>query len=370
MRMLQSILLPTNLRPASDDVVKTAIRLASPFGSQVTLLHVVETPPSIPPAMILREELHADAALRSIAEELAARKVTVAASSVATGSPADAIVRKAQEIDADLILMCAWESNQTDRLSVGPTATVVLEHAPQPVLLVRPGEPLPRFRKILCPVDQSGASARGLQNAVRLAGVFGREVVALTVVPKVSWLSAAAETGQLADAMTEHEIKWRSEFETFLETIDLENVKVTREVRFGVPHQQIVAAAQDHQPDVIIMGATGRTGLLRVLLGSTTRHVLQQLPSSLLVVKEQDVVEELFEEDIRTMDLLMEEARGLMDSKSYLAATVRFRQVLGCNPFHVAAVEGLAEAHKRLGHHREADYYHRRAEKLRHASYV
>lgn len=366
MRMLQSILLATDFRPASQDAVRAAIRLASAFGSHVTLLHVVETV-STSLAALQQEQSHAEAALHEVAGELAAQKVSVAGSLIVTGPAADTIVRKAHEIDADLIVMGAGEMRPSDRFPVGPVVASVLERASVPVLAIRPGEPHPRFRRILCPVDQSGASARGVRNAVRLARVFGGEIVILTVVPPVSWLAAVAETGHLADARTEHEIKWRDEFERFIKGIDFETAVVTKEVRYGAPHEQIVAAAQEHQADVLLMGATGRTGLVRVLLGNTTRRVLQRLPCSLLVVKEDEVVEELFDEDLSIINMVMEEARGLVAAGSYPAALTRYRQVLGRNPFHLAALEGLGETHRRLGHHREAEFYQHRADRLRQA---
>jgi len=45
----------------------------------------------------------------------------------------------------------------------------------------------------------------------------------------------------------------------------------------GVPHEQIIAAAQKYSADLIVMGATGRSGLVRDLLGSTPRRVLRDL---------------------------------------------------------------------------------------------
>ena len=48
-----------------------------------------------------------------------------------------------------------------------------------------------------------------------------------------------------------------------------------REFRQGSPHEQITAAARERGADLLVMGATGRTGLVRVLLGSVTRRVLR-----------------------------------------------------------------------------------------------
>lgn len=363
MRNVQSILLATDLRPASLAAANVAVQLASAFGSRVTLLHVLEPLPGWPVALHEHRQ-KTEGPLREFGHQLTEQKVQVADSLIVIGPPADTIVRKANEIDADLILIGAGERSRFDRFSVGPVATAVIEHAPQPVLAVRPGEPVARFRKILCPVDQSGASGRGLRNAIRLARALGGELVILTVVPEVSWLTAAVETGQFADAKAEYETKWRDEFTAFLANIPTHDVKATKDVRHGAPHEQIVAAVQDHQADVIIMGATGRTGLVRVLLGSTTRRVLEQLPCSLLTVKEEDVVEELFDGELRLIKLLMAEGRELLSAGAHETALAKFRLVLGHDPFNVEATTGLAEAHEKLGHLDLARYYRRRAENL------
>jgi nucleotide-binding universal stress UspA family protein len=279
--------------------------------------------------------------------------------SIAVGPPADAVVRKAQEVDADLILIGAGEQTLFERFSAGPAAEAILQRAAQPVLAVRPGGPTTLFQTILCPVDQSAASRRGLDNAVRLARAFGGALVVLGVVPEVSRLAAAVETGVLAGAVAEHVRRWRDEFERFLGG-EGPGVSWEKEVRQGVPHEEIVAAARDHQADLIVMGSTGRTGLARVLMGSVTRRVLHQLPCSLLTVKEEDVVEELLEEDVRHIQRLMAEGRGLATDDCAAAAS-KYRQVLAYDPFHLPALAGLAGCLDRLGRAEEAARYRRRA---------
>lgn len=363
MRMLQSILLATDFRSASDDALNAAAKLATAFGSQVLVLHVLEHVPSTL-HQIYRRQI-GDMLLQQVLQRLTEQQVTVAQSTIRSGSLANTIVSVAQERDADLIVLGAGERKQPDGFSIGPIAEAVITHAPQPVLAVRPGDPQTQFKRILCPVDQSSASARGLRNAVRLAKVFGGEVIVLSVVPEVSWLSAAVETGEFVDAKAEHATEWVQEFERFLGVVDLSGVAWKREVRYGAPHEQIVAAAKEHGVDLIIMGATGRTGLVQVLLGSTIRRLLRGLPCSLLTVKQEDVVEELFETDIRVMALLMAEAQVFSDAGTFLPAIAKYRQVLSRDPFHVAAMEGLVSAHDKAGETEEADRYRRRLTRLR-----
>ncbi len=361
MRMLKSILLATDFRQASQEAAKVAVELAKAFGSRVTLLHVIEPAPNWP--LALHEE-GKQGPLQEVSAALVAQNVQVVESSIVVGSPANTILNKAQEMDADLILIGAGNRTGQFRFSGGPTAQTVIEQATQPVLAVRPDHPGIQFWKILCPVDQSGPSAQGLRNAIRLARQFGGELVILTVVPDVTWVTAAVETGKFADAKAEYESKWRDEFDRFLAEIPTHEVKVKIEIRQGAPHEQIIAAAQEHHSDVIIMGATGRTGLVRVLLGSTTRRVLERLPCSLLTVKEEDVMGELWQGEVRLIKQLMAEGRELTSSAQHEAALAKFRLVLAHNPFHVAATEGLVESHKKLGQDDLARYYRRRAENM------
>lgn len=365
MHMLQSILLATDFLPASHEAAQAAVRLANKYGSRVTPLHVLEPIPTWP-VTLPHEWQEATEPLEKLANHLTAQNVSVAEPVMAVGSAADQIVRKAQEVNADLIVIGAGEKTHFERLAAGPVAEAVIARASQPVLAVRPGAAPARFKKILCPVDQSPASQRGLRNAIQLAKAFDGQLLVLTVVPKVSWLSAAVETGRLAHAETEHEHRWRQEFRQFLEGIEFGRATWEQEVGHGVVDQEILAAAQRFEADVIIMGSTGRTGLVRTLLGSVTRRVLRQLPCSLLTVKEEDVVEELFEDDLRHVSLLLAEGRGLLATKSALPALAKFRQVSAHAPFNAAALEGQAEAYEHLGQAAEAERCRRRAKKVKH----
>ena len=363
MQTLQTILLATDFSPTDDDALNAAALLVTAFGSQVSVLHVLED---------FRSSIHnfhrrklGNILLQPVLKRLAEQQVTVAQSAIKSGPLANTIVSVAQEWDVDLIVLGAGDQKQPDGFAIGPIAEAVITHATQPVLAVRPGDPQPRFQRILCPVDQSSTSARGLQNAVRLAKVFGGEIIVLTVIPDVSWLTAAVETGELVDAKAEYAAEWVQEFDRFLEGVDLSGVAWKREVRSGVPHEQIVAAAKEGSVDLIIMGATGRTGLVQVLLGSTTRRLLRNLPSSLLTVKQEDVLEGLFELDVRSIAALMAEARAFSDAGTILPTIAKYRQVLSRDPFHVAAMEGLASALDKVGETAEAESYRRRLERLR-----
>jgi universal stress protein E len=345
MRMLQSILLATDFLPGMEDVGHAAVHLASAFASRVTLFHALD------PA---ENRDRAAANMRALAEQLSRQKVVVDKASLAIGSAADATIRKAQEIDADLILIGAGEETRHSH-PAGPVAQTIIQRAFQPVLAIRREEPVLEFRRILCPVDSSPVSRGGLENAIRLARTFASNLIVLSVVPEDS-------QGKIS---VEQETNWREEFNSIVQGFDFGNVAWQKEVRMGRALPEILKAAQDHRTDLIVMGSYGRSGHSLVLLGSVTRRVLQRLPCSLLAVKHEDVIEDLLEKDIRSIRQLMHEGRELLAVGHYAEAAGQFRQVLVHNPFLIGALENLAAAYTKLNRTEEALRYQRRAAALR-----
>jgi universal stress protein E len=296
MEKLKSILLATDFRSASAEAAAAAPHLASAFGAQVSLLHVADVVPTSP---IMRHEYQerASGLLQQVAAQLAAHNVAATVLPIGIGSRPEMIVRTADEVGADFILIGAGDLAAGDVFSAGSVAEAVMQHATKPVLAVRPGAVPVRFAQILCPVDHSAVSREGLRTAIRLAGAFGGVLVVLSVVPPLSWIEQAAvapplkwfaagsDPGTLARAKVAHDAEWRAEFAQFLEGVEFGDVRWAREIRQGDPQNEIIAAAKEHHADVIVMGATGRGGLRRLLMGSVARKVLRHLPCALLTVK-------------------------------------------------------------------------------------
>ncbi len=129
------------------------------------------------------------------------------------------------EIDADLIVIGAGEADRSAPFAAGPVAEAVLQHARPPVLAVRPGEPILRFQKVLCPVDLSPVSLRGLRNAIRLADAFGGSLVVLGVVPSAALMyTVVVESNVPIESVFEHEANWRRDFERSVAVLDFGKV--------------------------------------------------------------------------------------------------------------------------------------------------
>jgi nucleotide-binding universal stress UspA family protein len=84
---------------------------------------------------------------------------------------------------------------------------------------------------------------------------------------------------------------WAQELADAREELDrtaatLTNATVEKRVEVGDISGTIVRVAADAHVDVIVVGSHGRKGLERLLLGSTSEHVVRHAPCPVLVVRE------------------------------------------------------------------------------------
>ena len=141
------------------------------------------------------------------------------------------------------------------------------------------------FRRILCPVDWSDASAGALQAASALAKRFdaGLTLLHVDVVPGSAIPEALLETPRevatdLAAAPDRPLLDWKAR----AERLGAPRVEVSRSV--GTPGLEIVALARRDAYDLIVVGTHGRTGLGHLVLGSVAEEVVRHAPCPVLTV--------------------------------------------------------------------------------------
>jgi universal stress protein A len=67
---------------------------------------------------------------------------------------------------------------------------------------------------------------------------------------------------------------------------ELSGIKdMERSVLMGVPHEEIMNFAKKNKIDLIIMGTHGRSGIDRILFGSTAAQVVRYAPCPVLTVR-------------------------------------------------------------------------------------
>jgi len=162
----------------------------------------------------------------------------------------------------------------------------------------------PIYTKILVPLDGSELAAQALPRAEELARETGAQLILFRVLEDSVRLMAALPTpggmgigGAEGTTMlgvvsvTVDDEAHRQAVTDATEALDelatsLHHRKVDAkaEIDTGDPAKQIVAYADAHDVDLIVMSSHGRTGLARLAYGSVANKVLQTAPCEVMVV--------------------------------------------------------------------------------------
>ncbi|WP_117594232.1 universal stress protein [Haloprofundus halophilus] len=145
------------------------------------------------------------------------------------------------------------------------------------------------YDTILVPTDGSEAAARAVDHALLLAEATDASVHVLYVVN--------AEPDEVAVSTDERDAEnvqdsLRRFGERTLDDADERAastaVPVETSIRTGVPHEEILADADERDVDAVVMGTHGRSGLQRYLLGSVAERVVRLADCPVMTVHGDD----------------------------------------------------------------------------------
>jgi len=289
MRMIQTILYPTDFSEPAQDPFGFACLLAKTLKARLLIVHVCPPPICHGEVTARRQENGYHDLLWKDLEKIQPPDSAVRVEHLLEeGEAADTIVRVARDIPCDLIVMGTHGRTGLGRLLLGSVAEKVLRDAPCPVLTMRSPGPeakdrLPESGKvetILFPTDFSECS----QNALNLAFALTRDFKARLLVLHVATPPPFVTYGEF-EKVLDKSSGYRHELEEQLR--QCQSPECNKEFRLveGDPGNEIVQVAREAHCDLIIMGTHGRTGLGRVLMGSVAEKVLRQTPCPVLMVK-------------------------------------------------------------------------------------
>ena len=146
------------------------------------------------------------------------------------------------------------------------------------------------YQRILIATDGSELSDKAVQQGLALAALAGASVIALKVVPR--YPRSYFEGGLPVDAQDIERIEkqWDEAAHNLVEKIktvgQAQGVAVQSLIaKSDLVAEAIIAAAQKHDCDLIVMASHGRKGIQRLLLGSETQHVLTHSHVPVLVLR-------------------------------------------------------------------------------------
>jgi universal stress protein A len=141
------------------------------------------------------------------------------------------------------------------------------------------------FEKILVPVDFSQHSDEALRFAADLAGRYQASLELLHVVPTLAY---GLPEGYADPSGTRFE-SLRNDLQTELAkkaraASDAGAPRIETTVMQGHAPSEILRFAKASGCDLIVMGTHGRSGMMRVLLGSIAQYILRMAPCPVLTI--------------------------------------------------------------------------------------
>jgi len=257
----------------SAGAVREALRMAKRCGARLRVISVVsaDVEHEATVGQLLKQEVDAvHAHLAQVQEQADAAGVACETDVLLASIPDEAIVHAAEQAKSDLVVMGRRGRRGLARLMLGDITARVIGRAPCSVLVVPRAAEL-HGRHFVVATDGSRFGDAAAVTAGKLALLCGTPVTVVSVTQPSHSAERRTEAQQAVNRTV-----------SFLKQ---EGVAATGEVPHGRPDEMIVRTATQKDADLIIMGSHGRTGIERVLLGSTTERVINQTANVVLVVR-------------------------------------------------------------------------------------
>ena len=278
------ILAATDFSTRSQRALRRAGLLATESRAELTLVHVVDD--DQPSEILELERREAQRYLEEQAATMTELRSLHCNIAIVAGDPFDGILKAAEAGSVDLIVMGAHRKQLLRDIFVGTTIERVIRTGPCPVLMVNT-EVGHAYKRVLAAVDMSEPSARAIRTAMEI-GLIGDASLSLVhgfdAFAKGKMANAGIGKDQIARYVAEESLQAGTELVAFLEANNFGVDKWSLRVKEAGAVEAILEAVREVAPDLLVMGTHGRSGLVKILLGSVTESILRSVEVDVLAV--------------------------------------------------------------------------------------
>lgn len=267
---LEKLLLATDGSRFSEGAIREAINFAKICSSSLFAVSVLETNPeyeTINTKVFEKEKAEFLSHLESIKARAAKEGLSCETILYEATDTSKAIVDEASEKKIDMIVIGRRGRKGLLKMLMGEVAAKVIAHAPCKVLVV-PRAAKIEYKTILVATDGSTHSNAAVTEALAIAKRCGSKVIAV---------SAMRDDSELEEA--------KANVSKVVELGRKEGLIVEALTPAGRSYDVIVETAGGRGVDLIVVGTYGKTGLKKVLMGSSTEKVIGNAGCAVLVVK-------------------------------------------------------------------------------------
>ncbi|MCC7369247.1 MAG: universal stress protein [Chloroflexi bacterium] len=289
--MLATIVVPLDGSDFSARAIPYATGLARSAGAKLAFLRVL---PHRAPGNAVDELQAIQATLEMDANTARADGLQVDAivrriRPVQAQDVARTISRFADEQRAGLIVMSTHGRGGLGRWVYGSVADSVLRQSPTPVLLVPPRAerslPADRRLRLLVPLDGSERAEEAIATAELLAQLLDAELTLLHVVEPPDYPLHGEGYAYVPWDQDAELSSARQYLQAHVDRLQAQGIMVSAQAATGKPTWVVAQVVRDVEPDIVMMATHGRSGLVRLVLGSVATSVLQQVDVPVLLVR-------------------------------------------------------------------------------------
>ena len=268
----RNILVPTDLGAASESALQYARFFHERFGSEVIVLHAhyYEHPSyfSSEQWKDLKRELKkiGEAAQKLVRKHSEPILGFLPALEIAENKPTEAILEASRRNDINFAIMGMHGHRGMKRFWMGSVTEQVIRRSSIPVLAVRNAPAETPFQRIFCPINPSETGKHALEYAAEISKAVQAHLTILHVVEQ----GAPPLDCPLVDEQIRKACR--------VEEINLH----------GSAARTIAEVSNDLKPDLIVMGAERKPGVLGEFFSSTTSSVMQLAIGPLLIVPKRE----------------------------------------------------------------------------------
>ncbi|TFG66094.1 MAG: universal stress protein [Nitrospirales bacterium] len=199
------------------------------------------------------------------------------------GSPAESILKVAQEEKVDLVVMGARGLGRIQEQIFGSVSHRVMTHVPCSTLLVK--QPIRSIKNLLVPIDSQ-------EDADAVLSFFKkkpfREPCTITVLHVIPMVQPVWPVGAMIPPAFRKEMF--SYAEKFTQVLCLELERLGHQAKGvaieGAPSFTIVEEVKKIKPDLLVMRPQSHSAVGRFFLGSVSHSIVHNTDCSLLLVRE------------------------------------------------------------------------------------
>jgi nucleotide-binding universal stress UspA family protein len=146
------------------------------------------------------------------------------------------------------------------------------------------------INSIMVAVDFSDFSIAATEYAAKLAKDVNAKLLLTHIynqrdVEMMNSVATRVPEFSVKDYVDEHVLERKIRLQDLVKKIGLSGFPVEIHVRVGVPYEDLLKAIEEKKPDLLVMGAKGRSNVVDMILGSCAQKMFRHCPIPLLSIR-------------------------------------------------------------------------------------